>query len=68
VLGDRDRATKRGLLEDRAELVLEASGGDRRDVNQLAIAVTECQRGHEIHYSPNSRNGHFGHFHRPKHA
>ena len=35
MFGDRDRAAERGLFEDRAELVLEACGGDGRDVDQL---------------------------------
>ena len=57
VLGDRDRAAERGLLEDRAELVLEAGGGDGRDVDQLAVAVAESQCGHApiLAYG---RNGH----------
>src|SRR5882672_9169085 len=37
VARDRDRAA-RGLLEDGAELVLEAGGGHARDVDQLAEA------------------------------
>src|SRR5258705_1914692 len=58
VFGDRDRATERGLLEDRAELVFEAGGGNGRDVDQLAVAVTECQRGHNRHSSHYGQSGH----------
>ena len=43
MFGDRDRSAQRGLLEDRAELVLEAGGGDGGDVDQLAVAITERQ-------------------------
>jgi hypothetical protein len=35
-----------GFFQDSAELVFDLSGGDRRDVNQLASAISERQRGH----------------------
>src|SRR5882672_9497576 len=45
VARDRDRAPA-GLLEDGAELVLQAGGGDTGDIDQLAEAVAESERAH----------------------
>lgn len=46
MLGDRNRSAANGLFQHGAKFVLEAGGGDAGDVDQLAPAVAESERGH----------------------
>lgn len=44
--GNRDGALMDGLVQDRAELVFGLSGWNGGDINQRALAISKCQRGH----------------------
>jgi len=46
VPGDRDRSAGDSIIEDGAKLALGFGRGDRRDIDQFAPAVAECQCGH----------------------
>ena len=46
VASNRDGARMGGFVQDRAELVFSLSGCDGGDINQRALAISKCQRGH----------------------